>query len=202
MTRHALQMVIYISHSRIGAADQDNDMQSLVQTAQMRNATLGLTGVLLLRGSIFFQYLEGRADNVNAVLQSIKDDPRHDGMYVLMNEPCDTRKFDDWSMEAFHDPDDTDGILEALEALCRSFHAAGAFNESAMSAHIKRLIRDMVEHRIETKAHEMTPYPFSPTLLSFDKGRSGRTAKRAQQSETTRHRAETRSQTGKGAKAH
>jgi len=59
---------------------------------------VGVTGILLYRGGNFIQALEGPDDAVEATYQRIRRDPRHYGVYVLVDEPLDQRRFESWSM--------------------------------------------------------------------------------------------------------
>jgi hypothetical protein len=74
------------------------ELQRLLERARERNAREGITGVLLYSYGNFMQYLEGPADGVARVYDSIRADTLHSGIIELLREPIRTREFDDWAM--------------------------------------------------------------------------------------------------------
>jgi hypothetical protein len=64
----------------------------------MHNATLGVTGILLLVGRSFFQVLEGEPEPVERLYEKIQRDKRHRRVVVLIKEPVVHRDFEGWSM--------------------------------------------------------------------------------------------------------
>ena len=83
-----------------------DDLATLLRHASGRNRALGITGLLLHRDDSFFQVLEGEADNVRQVFESIQRDPRHHRIQVLFEGPVESREFADWRMGFL----DLDGI--------------------------------------------------------------------------------------------
>lgn len=83
-----------------------DDLASLLREAAGRNQGLGITGLLLHRDDSFFQVLEGDAENVRQVFESIQRDPRHHRIQVLFEGPITSREFADWRMGFL----DLDGI--------------------------------------------------------------------------------------------
>ena len=86
-------------------------LQDLLALARKRNTAARVTGMLLyLRGS-FFQVIEGPADVVHGLYETISADPRHHRIRLLLHEPIPQRSFADWSMGlARLDAADLDGI--------------------------------------------------------------------------------------------
>ena len=74
------------------------EVRRIVDEAQVRNAELGVTGVLCVNDQTFVQVLEGGRDAVNQVYASIVRDERHDGVTLLSYERIDERRFAHWSM--------------------------------------------------------------------------------------------------------
>ncbi len=91
--------LVYISTAarRVGL----NDIEHLLVSAQRRNQTEGVTGLLLYASGSFMQYLEGPQANLARVYAVIKADPLHYGVVDLLRGPVGARLFRDWSM-AFH----------------------------------------------------------------------------------------------------
>ena len=74
------------------------DVDDIVSTAQRFNATRDITGVLLFNGLNFMQVLEGSHSDVDDVYSRIIVDPRHVSVVTVLQEPAETRIFEDWSM--------------------------------------------------------------------------------------------------------
>ncbi len=79
-----------------------SEIYKMLSDARESNADHGITGCLLYHNNHFLQLLEGKKEEVLALYDRIKKDPRHSDVITLMEEPRSERIFDDWSM-AFHD---------------------------------------------------------------------------------------------------
>lgn len=75
------------------------DVLDIVEASQVRNAEVGVTGVLLYAGGRFLQWLEGPADAVSSVMGYINRDHRHSEIEILSQEAIDQRRFADWHMQ-------------------------------------------------------------------------------------------------------
>lgn len=76
-----------------------SEVQALLDVARARNAQEQLTGLLVLDGTRFFQWLEGPRDAVERVWASIRRDPRHHSIERLQTPWRDERLFADWHMQ-------------------------------------------------------------------------------------------------------
>ena len=85
MTAASHHQLLYLSH--LVARFRYEVFSAICQVSRRRNAELSLTGVLLFDGHRFCQLLEGPADAVAQVRQSIASDPRHEFMTVLVDRP-------------------------------------------------------------------------------------------------------------------
>jgi hypothetical protein len=96
MASETLRRAIYtaVPDSRIGA----EDIESILTTARRRNPELGLTGALMFGKGSFVQILEGPAANLDLLLETIRKDPRHGDMTVVLRDPIEAREFADWAM--------------------------------------------------------------------------------------------------------
>jgi len=88
--------ISYISTARSDLAT--SDFQDILDSANHRNAKLGLTGLLAFNGLNFMQILEGARDNVNCCIRLIEGDKRHDGMVIFDRRDGQHREFPDWKM--------------------------------------------------------------------------------------------------------
>ncbi|TVQ33518.1 MAG: BLUF domain-containing protein [Phycisphaeraceae bacterium] len=92
----ALKQLLYISRP---TQDVTREMlNSIASAASMRNPAFSITGLLLLGNGLFMQMLEGPPDCVETLLDTIRDDPRHRGLEVLLEREVESRFFPDWSM--------------------------------------------------------------------------------------------------------
>ena len=91
-----IHYVLYAS--RLVAPLGHDGLVDLLETSQRRNGDNVLTGFLHIENEIVLQYLEGPADNVARVMDSIRTDPRHTEFTVLAEDVTDQRFFDGWQM--------------------------------------------------------------------------------------------------------
>lgn len=76
----------------------DEALAVLLSKSRNKNASLGITGMLLHVDGCFFQVLEGPEDAVNTLAETIRQDPRHARMTVIIHEPIARRAFSEWTM--------------------------------------------------------------------------------------------------------
>lgn len=75
-----------------------DDLVALLARAQVRNAALGVTGMLLHDRGNFFQVLEGPGAAVARLYAHIATDPRHHRVVEIIHEPIALRSFSAWTM--------------------------------------------------------------------------------------------------------
>lgn len=94
--RHETYQLIYVS----GATQPFSaaELRALANASALSNQHLGITGLLLYHEQRFMQFLEGDIFNVGGKFESIRNDPRHHGVYVLRRRFVVRRQFPDWSM--------------------------------------------------------------------------------------------------------
>lgn len=96
----------------------------IVETARRGNAVRGITGLLVYGGGLFFQWLEGRREQVLELMALIEQDERHACVVVLdVGEETRERLFGGWDMERVG-PEDVRGVL--LDALGTTRDATSA----------------------------------------------------------------------------
>jgi hypothetical protein len=90
----------------------------LADDAAERNRALGVTGMLMSSGGIFYQVLEGPADEVDKLFRKIAADPRHKDVLVLtMQEQVEDRQFPSWAMKKVDLDEEAIARLEPIKAL-------------------------------------------------------------------------------------
>lgn len=93
---HDLGRVVYASAAVPGFSQAD--LQKVLQTAREHNGEVGVTGVLLFAENSFLQVLEGDPEVLDRLLVSIREDPRHERIVLLLRQPITERSFADWTM--------------------------------------------------------------------------------------------------------
>lgn len=88
--------LIYASHATRDWTDQE--LFDLLSTSRLRNAHLGITGLLVYAQRRFLQILEGEQSQVLELYDSIKHHPGHKNAMVLLDDEIEERLFPDWSM--------------------------------------------------------------------------------------------------------
>lgn len=91
-----LHRLIYVSASP--SSLPQGEVAELLAGSRRRNADIDVTGLLLYHDGSFVQVIEGPADNVSALFQTIRKDPRHRGVITLWSGPVTSRAFPDWRM--------------------------------------------------------------------------------------------------------
>lgn len=92
----SIVQVFYIS--RCDPSVTPTDVYRIVGSSQVRNRRRQVTGLLAYTGQHFAQVVEGSAAEVDGLLHSIADDPRHRQMRVLQRLEDVSRRFGSWSM--------------------------------------------------------------------------------------------------------
>jgi hypothetical protein len=128
--------------SRAAAGIDADAVDRIVATSRRNNAHGGITGVLVFGAGVFFQWLEGPRAAIEALLTTLRADPRHERIVVLSQaEESRERLFPQWDMErvdAAHIRDVLDDALgdtrdprdtAALRKLLAEIDARGASEE-------------------------------------------------------------------------
>ncbi len=105
-------MLALVYASRAVAPLDERELEEMLVEARSRNEAAGVTGMLLYAHGSFMQLLEGEADAVDAIYDSIRADGRHTDLRLLAREPAVRREFEEWWM-GFEHPDD-DRLTESL----------------------------------------------------------------------------------------
>jgi Sensors of blue-light using FAD len=76
------------------------DLKKLLVRSRLNNSAVNVTGMLIYRGGVFLQALEGDEPSVREVFSRIEADTRHSHVQILTNQPSVSgqRLFGKWSM--------------------------------------------------------------------------------------------------------
>ena len=106
----------YSSCSRAAAGVDAAEVDRIIATARRHNPRLGITGLLVSGGGLFFQWLEGPRDSVTGLMVRLAADPRHDTIVALdESEEVRERLFPDWDMELVGASDVRDVLADAID---------------------------------------------------------------------------------------
>lgn len=100
-----MKRIVY-SSAATGFLDEKT-LADILGVARVRNARRDISGMLLYRDGVFLQLLEGSAIELGVVFNSIRVDPRHQRVTVLVEETIPSRAFPAWSM-GYGVPQDSD----------------------------------------------------------------------------------------------
>ncbi|MDB6179769.1 BLUF domain-containing protein [Paracoccus fistulariae] len=91
-----LAYVIY----RSSAVDhlRDEDLDDILISARARNEEKFVTGCLHYEDGMFFQWIEGPAEQLRQIIDLILKDERHRDIAVLGVGALEVRRFQDWRM--------------------------------------------------------------------------------------------------------
>ena len=106
--------LVYCSRASTGV--ESVEVNTIIATARRRNPVLGITGLLVFGGGVFFQWIEGPKAEVLGLMKLIKADRRHETVVVLSSsEEVRERIFPTWDMELVGIEDIQEVLEDALE---------------------------------------------------------------------------------------
>jgi hypothetical protein len=83
--------LLYVSCAT--TAFSNTNLLEMVNKARARNEALDVTGMLLYKDGNFIQALEGKGSAVREIFETIRRDPRHRAVTVVLNEIDNARHF-------------------------------------------------------------------------------------------------------------
>ncbi len=101
----------YIYLSKLRGSIGDTGLRQIMQRSREKNVQRDLTGALLFDGESFAQLIEGRSDDVLAIVDVIRGDSRHDHFEPLCNIAGSdiARRCDSWGT-GYVDAEDIDQL--------------------------------------------------------------------------------------------
>ncbi len=113
----------------------DDEIQELSSQAAKNNAEKDITGVLMAKGGIFFQIIEGPEENIDRLFTNILKDPRHEKIITLGIQIGDLRRlFPNWHMKEINLDTTTSERLQPVRAIIDAVHAQAAIIEKLTEA--------------------------------------------------------------------
>ena len=157
MSSHLI-LVIYTS-----AATQyfdPNTLLALLEKARAKNASLGVTGMLLFENGSFFQILEGPEAAVDSLYKTIAQDNRHEKVVTIIREPIAKRAFAEWTMGL------ADVSLQNLDEIVglNDFFSSGKSFDGTNPGRAKKLLDAFRQGRWRSKVSYTKPVAFLPAV--------------------------------------
>ena len=113
----------------------DDEIQELSSQAAKNNAEKDITGVLMAKGGVFFQIIEGPEENIDRLFTNILKDPRHEKIITLGIQIGDLRRlFPNWHMKEINLDTTTSERLQPVRAIIDAVHAQAAIIEKLTEA--------------------------------------------------------------------
>lgn len=98
-----MKSIVYLSQAKISFSDEA--LEELTRLSSENNDSLGISGYLCYQNGRFLQYLEGPIEPVDALVEKIKKDPRHEFLYYMEGGTSAKKLFPFWSMRRISDSD-------------------------------------------------------------------------------------------------
>ena len=113
----------------------DDEIEELASQAAKKNAENDITGVLMAKGGVFFQIIEGPEENIDGLFTNILKDPRHEKIITLGIQIGDLKRlFPDWHMKDINLDTTTSERLQPVKAIIDAVHAQSAIIENLTEA--------------------------------------------------------------------
>jgi len=113
----------------------DNEIKELASQAAKKNAENDITGVLMAKGGLFFQIIEGPEENIDKLFTNILKDPRHEKIITLGIQVGDLKRlFPNWHMKEINLDTTTSERLQPVKAIIDAVHAQAAIIENLTQA--------------------------------------------------------------------
>jgi hypothetical protein len=89
--------ILYISEST-KHFDISFDIDKILNKANNFNKNNNISGMLIYKGGLFIQLLEGEKSCLELLMSRIKEDSRHDKLRIIYEETTQERLFSNWTM--------------------------------------------------------------------------------------------------------
>lgn len=92
---HKLKHLIYYS---VPTTFDEETVEEILLKSRQNNAQSNVTGALICRSDLYFQYLEGPIGEVNKTFKKIELDNRHKNIQKIKEDETTRRLFASWAM--------------------------------------------------------------------------------------------------------
>ena len=112
-----------------------DEIKEISSQAAKNNAEKDITGVLMAKGGVFFQIIEGPEENIDKLFTNILKDIRHEKIITLGIQVGDLKRlFPNWHMKEINLDTTTSERLQPVKAIIDAVHAQAAIIENLTEA--------------------------------------------------------------------
>ena len=121
-TTEDLRNILYCSHAT--AQMTEDELPLILETAQISNADQAITGLLVYGGGMFLQWLEGPPDKVEALMEKLGQDPRHETLVRLQTlDGLKERLYPTWAIRRAEPAEIHEILIDCLSRARSERHA-------------------------------------------------------------------------------
>lgn len=125
----------------------DYEIMQLASQAAKKNAENEITGVLMAKGGLFFQIIEGPEENIDRLFSSILKDSRHKKLVTLGVQVGDLKRlFPNWHMKEINLDKPTSERLQPVMAMIDAVHAQSEIIQNLTEALATAAWAELLEH--------------------------------------------------------
>ncbi|MDT9000786.1 BLUF domain-containing protein [Paucibacter sp. APW11] len=140
--------LIYASEARAGLGHED--LLRLLVQSRRANAECGLSGILLHCRGQFLQVLEGDRATIEALLERIEADERHQNLRVALAHVVAQRDFEQWTMALYDIEPAALAQDSALAAFFQPDFDISALRYGSPSSFLLRAFRELSLLEVQT----------------------------------------------------
>jgi len=112
-----------------------DEIKEISSQAAKNNSEKDITGVLMAKGGVFFQIIEGPEENIDKLFTNILKDIRHEKIITLGIQIGDLKRlFPNWHMKEINLDTTTSERLQPVKAIIDAVHAQAAIIENLTEA--------------------------------------------------------------------
>ncbi|MGV8933371.1 MAG: BLUF domain-containing protein [Gallionellaceae bacterium] len=98
-----LVQMVYISRAAFPATSDGGEIvpevSKILRKSRINNRAKNIVGALYFGNGFFFQCLEGDEEDLLALYETLKKDPRHNDLRTISMKPINARSFGEWEMK-------------------------------------------------------------------------------------------------------
>ncbi|MGO2018961.1 BLUF domain-containing protein [Psychrobacter sp.] len=127
-----MKCIAYVSRAPICRALISNNsvrmptgLSDIISASSKHNPKAQITGIISYREGQYFQILEGSDLEIDTLMAKIAADPRHEDLWIFLNESITERIFPNWSVSVFNFVDKGvffDNFIESNRAVFNIFN--------------------------------------------------------------------------------
>lgn len=143
-----MHLIIYISDYTGTDKELGKDLIKIHKSSIKNNLDFDITGVLFYHNGNFLQVLEGRKEQLEQLMTTLENDPRHTCITRIVDIEVATRGFSGWNMDVFNLDDDAIIERKDLTAYEEIFSTQCTMDSAIFIKMLKSLYKDAALYKI------------------------------------------------------